>query len=54
MNKLENIYKEIKEKDDIEKTSIICLNLYFRVFISISIPIMRAVEKWEMKQFYVQ
>jgi hypothetical protein len=54
MNKLENIYKEIKEKDDIEKTSIICSNLYFRVFISISIPIMRAVEKWEMKQFYVQ
>jgi hypothetical protein len=48
MNKLEKIYNEIKEKDDIEKTSIICLNLFiqtdynFRVFISISIPIMTA------------
>jgi hypothetical protein len=51
MNKLEKIYKEIKEKDDIEKTSIIFSNLFiqtdynFCVFISISIPIMTAVEK---------
>ena len=28
MNKLEKIYKEIKDKDDIEKTSIICSNLF--------------------------
>jgi len=48
MNKLEKIYKEIKEKDDIEETSIICSNLFiqtdfdFCVFISISIPIMTA------------
>jgi len=45
MNKLEKIYKEIKEKDNIEKTSIICSNLFietiydFRVFISIQIPV---------------
>jgi len=48
MNKLEKIYMDIKEKDNIEKTSIICSNLFiqtnynFRVFISISIPIMTA------------
>jgi hypothetical protein len=52
MNKLEKIYKEIKEKDDIEKTSIICSNLFiqtdynFRVFISISIPIMTAYDPY--------
>jgi hypothetical protein len=46
MNKLESIYTDMKEKDDNEKTSIICSNLFietiydFRVFISISIPIM--------------
>ncbi len=28
MNKLEKIYKEIRDKDDIEKKSIICSNLY--------------------------
>jgi hypothetical protein len=45
MNKLEKIYKEIRVKDDIEKTSIICSNLFFqtdfnfRVFISIQIPV---------------
>jgi hypothetical protein len=52
MNKLEKIYKEIKEKDDIEETSIICSNLFiqtdfdFRVFISISIPIMTAYDPY--------
>ncbi len=46
MKKLEKIYKKIKEKDNIEKKSIICSNLFietiydFRVFISIEIPIM--------------
>ncbi len=45
MNKLEKIYKEIRDKGDIEKTSIICSNLFiqtdfnFRVFISIQIPV---------------
>jgi hypothetical protein len=53
MNKLEKIYKEIKEKEDIEKTSIICSNLFiqtdynFRVFISISIPIMTAYDPYK-------
>jgi hypothetical protein len=55
MNKLEKIYKEIKEKVDIEKTSIICSNLFiqtnynFRVFISISIPIMKAYDPYRNK-----
>ena len=46
MNKLEKIYKEIRDKGDIEKTSIICSNLFFqtdfnfRVFISIQIPVL--------------
>ena len=46
MNKLEKIYKEIRDKDDIERTSIICSNLFiqtdlnFRVFISIQIPVL--------------
>ena len=45
MNNLEKIYKEIRVKEDIEKTSIICSNLFiqtdfnFRVFISIQIPV---------------
>ncbi len=45
MNKLEKIYKEIRDKGDIEKTSIICSNLFiqtdfnFRVFVSIQIPV---------------
>jgi len=52
MNKLEKNYMDIKEKDDIEKTSIICSNLFiqtnydFRVFISISIPIMTAYDPY--------
>jgi hypothetical protein len=50
MNKLEKIYKEVKEKEDIQKTSIICSNLFiqtdydFCVFISISISIMPAYD----------
>jgi len=42
----------MKEKDDVEKTSIICSNLFidtiydFRVFISISIPIMTEYEPY--------
>ena len=45
MNKMEKIYKEIRDKGDIEKTSIICSNLFiqtdfnFRVFVSIQIPV---------------
>jgi hypothetical protein len=55
MNKLEKIYMDIKEKDNIEKTSIICSNLFiqtnynFRVFISISIPIMTAYDPYRNK-----
>jgi hypothetical protein len=46
MNNLKRICNEVKEKWDIVKTSLICSNLFiqtnydFRVFISISIPIM--------------
>ena len=53
MNKLEKIYKEIRDKGDIEKTSIICSNLFiqtdydFRVFISISIPIMMEYDPYK-------
>jgi hypothetical protein len=52
MNKLESIYTDMKEKHDVEKTSIICSNLFietiydFRVFISISIPIMTAYDPY--------
>jgi hypothetical protein len=52
MNKLEKIYNKVKEKGDIEKTSIICSNLFiqndynFRVFISISISIMAAYDPY--------
>jgi hypothetical protein len=53
MNKLEKIYNEVKEKGDIFKTSLICSNLFiqtdydFRVFISISIPIMMEYDPYK-------
>jgi len=59
MNKLEKIYKEIKEKEDIEKTSIICSNLFihtdynFRLFISISIPIMTAYDPYKNESLVI-
>ena len=46
MNKLEKIYNEVRDQEDIGKTSLICSNLFvktnsdFCVFIGISIPCM--------------
>ena len=53
MNKLERIYNEVKEKGDTVKTRKICSNLFiqtnydFRVFISISIPIMTQYDPYK-------
>jgi len=53
MNKLEKTFDYVKGKEDIKKTSIICLSLFtkteydFRVFISISIPIMTRYDPYE-------
>ncbi len=59
MNKLEKIYKEVKEKEDIEKISIICSNFFiqtdydFRVFISISSPIMTEYDPYKNESLVI-
>jgi len=53
MNKLERIYNEVQVHGDIGKTSLICSNLFiqtdydFRVFISISIPIVMEYDPYK-------
>jgi hypothetical protein len=53
MNKLERIYNEVQENGDIGRTILICSNLFiqtnynFRIFISISIPIMTCYDPYE-------